>query len=382
MGENEGRVVPLLDLQAEYAPLRQRILHAVDEVLSSGQLYLGPQTRALEAEFAQYCGAAHGVACSSGTDALILGLQALGIGPGDEVITVSHTFIATVAAIMLAGATPVFVDIDAQTYTMNVPQLAASLTPRTRAVLPVHLYGHPVDMEPLLAFAKRHGLAVVEDCAQAHGAEYRGRRAGSLGDAGCFSFVFTKNLRAYGDAGMLLTSDAAVAERARRLLDHGRSARYEHAVIGWNMRMDELHAAVLRLKLPLLDGWTASRREHARAYDAALRSAGGVSTPFAAPDVMHVYHQYVVGVDERDAVRQRLARRGVETGVHYPIPCHLQEACRGLGYRPGDLPATERAAARVLSLPVYPELTDEQRGYVIECVKGAVGDMVMQEQRA
>jgi len=380
MGEEERCVVPLLDLRAEYEPLREQVLRAVDDVLSSGQLYLGPQTRAFEEEWAAYCGVAHGVACSSGTDALILALQACGVGPGDEVITVSHTFIATVAAIALVGATPVFVDIDPRTYAMDVSQLPAALTPRTKALVPVHLYGHPVGMDPLLDFARRHGLLVIEDAAQAHGATYRGRRAGGLGDAGCFSFVFTKNLRAYGDAGMLVTNDSAIAERARRLRDHGRSARYEHVEFGWNARIDEIQAAILRLKLPLLDGWIQRRREHARAYNEALASAR-VATPFEAADAAHVYHQYVVQVDDRDAVRAELASRGIETGVHYPIPCHLQEACRGLGYGPGSLPETERVADRILSLPVYPELTGEQREHVIAALLDVVTERAMEEQR-
>ncbi|OGO50361.1 MAG: erythromycin biosynthesis sensory transduction protein eryC1 [Chloroflexi bacterium RBG_16_68_14] len=380
MGEDGSCVVPLLDLRVEYDPLRERVLAAVDEVLSSGRLYLGPQTEAFEEEFAAYCGASYGVACSSGTDALILALQACGVGPGDEVITVSHTFIATVAAIALVGATPVFVDIHPQTYTMDISQLPAAVTARTKAVLPVHLYGHPVDMGPLLAFTRSRGLTVIEDAAQAHGARERGRPVGGLGDAGCFSFVFTKNLRAYGDAGMLVTSDRAIAERARRLRDHGRSARYEHVEFGWNARIDEVQAAILRLKLPLLDGWIARRRAHARAYDEALGSAG-IATPFEAPDVTHVYHQYVVQVDDREAVRAELARRGVETGVHYPIPCHLQEACRGLGYGPGALPVTERCAGRILSLPVYPELTEEQRARVVTSLLEATASKSMEEQR-
>jgi dTDP-4-amino-4,6-dideoxygalactose transaminase len=287
------------------------------------------------------------------------------------VITVSHTFIATVAAIALVGARPVFVDIDASSYTMDVERLESSLTLRTKAVLPVHLYGHPAAMAPLLELARANGLAVIEDAAQAHGAAYRGRRAGALGDAGCFSFVFTKNLRAYGDAGMLVTNDAAIAERTRRLRDHGRSARYEHEELAWNARIDEVQAAVLRLKLPLLDGWNARRREHARAYDEALAGLALV-TPSVAPEVTHVYHQYAIQVGERDAVQAELARRGVETGVHYPLPCHLQPACRRFGYRPGDLPVTERVASRVLSLPVYPEMTEEQRDHVIASAREAI----------
>ena len=367
MGEKRNHVVPLLDLRAEYAPLREQVLRAVDHVLSSGRLYRGPEVAAFETEFATYCGASYAVGCSSGTDALTLALTACEIGPGDEVITVSHTFIATVAAIVHAGAKVVFVDIDPRTYTMDTTQLSAAVTSRTKAILPVHLYGHPVDMEPLLAVARRHGLAVIEDAAQAHGARYRGRPVGDLGDIACFSFVFTKNLRAYGDAGMLVTNDSAMAERARRLLDHGRSGKYEHADLGWNARLDEIQAAILRLKLPLLDGWIDRRRAHATAYDEAFRPAG-IATPFESPDVTHVYHQYVIEVDERDRVREELAERGIETGVHYPIPCHLQEACRTLGYGPGDLPDTERSAERILSLPVFPELTMEQRDRVMASV--------------
>jgi dTDP-4-amino-4,6-dideoxygalactose transaminase len=308
-------------------------------------------------------------------------LQALGIGPGDEVITVSHTFIATVAAVALVGARPVFVDIDPRTYTLNVAQLPQAITPRTRAIIAVHLYGHPVDMEPLLTVARQHGLAVIEDAAQAHGATYGGRPVGALGDAGCFSFVFTKNLRAYGDAGMLVTNDSRVADRARRLLDHGRSGKYEHALFGWNMRIDEVQAAILRIKLPLLDGWTATRRAHARAYREALHGADMV-LPSEAPGIGHAYHQYVVQVDRRDAVREALAQRGIETGVHYPIPCHLQEAARDLGYGPGDLPETERCVERILSLPVYPEMTEAQRSHVVASLLDVTMERALEEQRA
>jgi dTDP-4-amino-4,6-dideoxygalactose transaminase len=367
MGTDSGSVVPLLDLRAEYEPLRFEVLAAVDRVFSSGKLYLGPETAAFEEEFAAYCGAAHGVAVSSGTDALLIALQACDIGPGDEVITVSHTFIATVAAIALIGAKPVFVDIDPRTYTVDPELLAAAVTPRTRAILPVHLYGHPAQMDAIEDFAGAHGLAVIEDAAQAHGARYRGRPVGGIGDAGCFSFVFTKNLRAYGDAGIIVTDDTGLAERARRLRDHGRTARYEHATLGWNARIDEVQAAILRLKLPLIDGWAERRREHARAYRDAL-TRFGVALPFVGDSIDHAYHQYVIQVEGRDDLRARLADRAIETGVHYPIPCHLQSACAGFGFGPGSLPHTEAAAQRVLSLPVYPELSDEQRRMVIECV--------------
>jgi dTDP-4-amino-4,6-dideoxygalactose transaminase len=379
MGDEQG--VPLIDLRAEYTALRPQVLAVIDRVLSSGRLYLGPETEAFEAEFAAYCGVSHGVACASGTDALLLALRACGVGPGDEVITVSHTFIATVAAIALAGATPVFVDIDARTYTMDASRLALARSPRTKAVLPVHLYGHPAEMDAIVHFARTHGLAVIEDAAQAHGAVYRGSPVGGLGDVGCFSFVFTKSLRAYGDAGMLVTSDAQIAARARMLRDHGRSARYEHSVLGWNARMDEVQAAILRPKLPLLDGWTSQRRRHARAFTDAFAPAG-IATPAEGPDVMHAYHQYVIEVDDRDRVQRELAAHGIETGVHYPIPCHLQEACRQFGYEPGSLPETERAARRVLSLPVYPELTAEQRTYVIESLLTVIAKTGVKELAA
>ncbi len=380
MADGQSRVVPLLDLVAEYEPLRETVLRTIDGVFSSGRLYQGPQTLGLEEEWAAYCGVSHGVACSSGTDALILALQACDIGPGDEVITVSHTFIATVASIAAVGATPVFVDIDPQTYTMDVSQLSAAATAKTKAVIPVHLYGHPVDMEPVLEFASERGIAVIEDTAQAHGATYRGRRVGGLGQVGCFSFVFTKNLRAYGDAGMLVTDDQAIAERARCLRDHGRSGKYEHVSFGWNARIDEVQAAVLRLKIPLLDGWIARRRSHAQVYGKALAEAG-VAVPLESPDVTHVYHQYVIQTDGRDGLRQQLADRGIETGVHYPIPCHLQEACRHLGYGAGALPETERCAGRILSLPVYPEMTEEQQTQVVMSLLRAKAENETKEQR-
>jgi dTDP-4-amino-4,6-dideoxygalactose transaminase len=352
----------------------------VDEVFSSGRLYLGPHTRGLEEEWAAYCGASYGVACSSGTDALVLALQASDIGAGDEVITVSHTFIATVAAVVRVGATPVFVDIDPRTYAMDVSQLPSAVSTRTKAILPVHLYGHPADMAPILDLARQHGLAVIEDAAQAHGATYRGQRVGGIGTAGCFSFVFTKNMRAYGDAGMLVTNDFGVAEKARRLRDHGRCGRYEHVFYGWNARIDEVQAAILRLKLALLEGWIAGRRKHAGAYSAALPAAG-LPAPYEAADVTHVYHQYVTQVDDREALREELAGLGIETGVHYPIPCHLQEACSGLDYGPGSLPETERAAGRVLSLPVYPELTEDQRAHVVRSLLEMPSRRIAEGQR-
>jgi dTDP-4-amino-4,6-dideoxygalactose transaminase len=309
------------------------------------------------------------VGLGSGTEAVWLALLAAGIGDGDEVITVSHTFIATVAAIHFAGATPVFVDIDPLTYNMDVNQVEAAIAPRTRAILPVHLYGQPVDMAPLLELADRYGLWVIEDACQAHGAEYDGRRTGGLGHIGAFSFVFTKNLKAYGDAGAITTDDPAIDHKVRALRDHGRAGKYEHPTFGLNCRIDEVQAAVVRVKLAHLDAWTEARRRNAARLSDGLADLEWLTLPVEAPGVRHVYHQYVVRTPYRDVLAEHLRAQGVHTGIHYPIPCHLQGACAHLGYGPGSLPETERATREILSLPVYPELTDAQLETIIQAVR-------------
>jgi dTDP-4-amino-4,6-dideoxygalactose transaminase len=314
---------------------------------------------AFEQAFATYCGAQHGVGVASGTAAVHLALLACGIGAGDEVITSPHTFIATVEAICRSGAAPVFVDIDPATFNLDPYRLEAAISPRTKAIIPVHLYGRPVDMDAILAAARRHGLRVIEDAAQAHGARYRQRRVGAFGDAGCFSFYPGKNLGAYGDGGMVVTDDATIAARVRTLRDHGRSGKYEHATLGFGERLDALQAAVLGVKLRYLDEWNARRRRAAARYCDLLANAG-IALPTSADDAESVYHLFVVRVPERDRILSALQAVGIGAGIHYPVPVHRQAACAHLGYARGAFPHAERAAHEVLSLPLYPEITDAQ----------------------
>ena len=360
--------IPLVDLQAQYQPIKQEIMAAIEGVLENMQLFLGPHSQAFEDEFAQYCGCEYGVGVSTGTDALALALRACDIGNGDEVVTVANTFIATVEAIALVGATPAFVDIDPDTYTMDWQQLERVLTSRTRAIIPVHLYGHPVDMQPVLDFARVHGLRVIEDASQAHGATYRGARAGSIGDIGCFSFYFSKNLGAYGEAGMCVTNDARLAETLRKLRDHGSLIRYQHEVLGVNARMDEVQAAVLRVKLHYLERWNATRQAHANFYAEQLRGVVE-AVPVVRPGSTHVYYAYVVRVGERDRFRKLLEQEGVATGIHYPTPIHLQPACAHYHCVRGMLPVTEAVTEHIVSLPMYAELTTEQMQAVVNAVK-------------
>lgn len=361
--------IPLVDLRAQYQPLREEIQTAVSGVLDSMQLFLGENVVAFEEEFAQYCGAEDAVGVGSGTEALHLALLACGVGSGDEVITASHTFIATMEAICLTGAIPVLVDIDTQTYTMDVAQIESKITPRTRAIVPVHLYGQPADMDPILVIAKKHRLVVVEDACQAHGAEYKGRRTGSLGDVGCFSFYFSKNLGAYGEAGACVTDFPDVARRIRMLRDHGSQHKYDHQVMGFNARLDEIQAAVLRVKLGRLDAWNEARRRNAERYDDLL-GASSVITPVEAHYARHVYHLYVIRTPRRDSLQAYLRERGIATGIHYPVPVHLQRAWRTVNGRSQELPVTERCANEILSLPMYPELEASSIEYIAECVHG------------
>jgi len=364
-------LIPLVDLHAQYQSIKPEIMAAIEDVLESMQLFLGPQSQAFEHEFARYCGCRYGVALSTGTDALALALRACKIGPGDEVITVANTFIATVEAIALVGATPVFVDIDPETYTMDWRQLEQVLTSRTRAILPVHLYGHPADMQPVLDFARSHGLRVIEDASQAHGATYKGQRVGSMGDIGCFSLYFSKNLGAFGEAGICVTDDSTLAESLRKLRDHGSLLRYHHEVLGVNARMDEIQAAVLRVKLRYLEQWNAARQAHANFSTEHLQ--GVVETvPVVRPWAGHVYYVYVVQVRERDHLRKVLEQEGIATGIHYPTPIHLQPACAHYGYVRGMLPVTEAVTEHIVSLPMYPELTTEQLQAVVNAVKKSI----------
>lgn len=363
--------IPLVDLKAQYATIKPEILPAIERVLEGMALYLGPEQLAFERAFAMYCQCLDGVSVSNGTDALALALRACQIGPGDEVITVANTFIATVEAISMVGATPVFVDIEPDTYTINWREIEAAITPKTRAILPVHLYGHPADMESIIEIAQRHGLRVIEDASQAHGARYKGHPVGSLGDVGCFSLYCSKTLGAYGEAGICVTNDPDLADRLRVLRDHGSRRRYVHEVMGFNARMDEIQAAILNVKLPYLDQWNEARRKHAATYSRRLRGMVG-SVPGIASWAEHAFYVYVIEVLERDRVREALLGRGIQTGVHYPIPLHLQPACSMYGYAPGALPITEAAAERILSLPMYAELTGEQVHQVCDALEEAL----------
>ena len=358
--------IPLVDLRKQYLGLEEEIMARIGESLRNMQLFLGENVQALEEEFAAFSGARHGVGVGSGTDALHLALRALGIGQGDEVITVSHTFVATAGAIAQAGARPVFVDIDSVTMNMDPTKIEASITPRTKAIMPVHLYGQPADMDPIMEIAKRHGLRVIEDACQAHGATYKGRLAGSIGDVACFSFYFSKNLGAYGEAGMLVSNDDEIVEAARILRDHGSSEKYVHVAQGFNARLDEIQATILRVKLARLEGWNSRRRELAKMYAECLSSL-----PLTLPTEMEwansVYHLFVVRTPERDSLLQWLHDHGVMAGIHYPIPIHMQEPYKEFAPE-GGLPVTERVAQEILSLPIYPELTSEQLEEVVGCI--------------
>jgi dTDP-4-amino-4,6-dideoxygalactose transaminase len=365
--------VPFLDLKKHHAPIRVEIDAAIRAVIDAGAFAGGPFVAKFEEEFAAYCGAKYAVGVGNGTDALWLALLALGIRPGDEVITVPSTFMATAEAITYCGATPVFVDIDERTYTMDPGLLEAAISPRTRAIIPVHLFGQPSDMDPILAIAHRHGLPVVEDACQAHGAKYKGRKAGALSAAGCFSFYPGKNLGALGEAGAVVTSDPNLRQKVQTLRDHGQAKKYHHDLVGWNARMDGIQAAVLSVKLRHLDLWNQRRREHARTYAQALAALNGnVVIPTEAPYAKHIYHVYALRLRERDRVLQALTERGIGCGIHYPIPVHLQEAYRSLGLQRGSYPVAERCADAFLSLPMFPELTDEQIALVAEALRDVV----------
>jgi dTDP-4-amino-4,6-dideoxygalactose transaminase len=360
-------VIPFVDLKAQYRSIKPEVTAAIAGVLESCEFTLGSEVAAFEKEFAAYCRAAYGIGVNSGTSALHLALLAAGVGPGDEVVTVPFTFLATVSAIDYTGARPVLVDVDPRTLTMDPSALEAAITPRTRAIIPVHLYGRPADMDPILAIARRHGLVVIEDAAQAHGAEYKGRRAGSLGDMACFSFYPGKNLGAYGEGGLVVTDSPEYTRTLRMLRDWGAEKKYQHVLKGYNYRMEGIQGAVLRVKLRHLDDWTEARRAAAARYDELLVDSG-VETPPPAPEARHVHHIYAVRTTSRQAWQDALQQQGIQTGVHYPVPVHLQPAFADLGYRAGQFPASEGAAKEVLSLPMFPELTAEQ----CETVCGAV----------
>ncbi|HYE14458.1 MAG TPA: DegT/DnrJ/EryC1/StrS family aminotransferase [Pyrinomonadaceae bacterium] len=365
--------VPLLDLRRQHEALREELRAAVGRVLDSQQFILGEDVRLLETELTRYTRTAHAVGCGSGSDALLLALLALDVGEGCEVITTPFTFFATAGAVARAGARPVFVDIEPRTYNINPALVAGAVTPRTRALMPVHLYGQCAEMGEILAEAARHDIPVIEDAAQAIGAEDRGRQAGSMGAVGCFSFYPTKNLGAAGEAGLLTTNDARLAERLRRLRAHGGATEYRHEEVGFNSRLDTLQAAILRVKLPHLDSWSQARRDRAARYTRLLEEAGltdFVTPPYVRPDALHIFHQYVVRVaaDRRDALIEHLKQGGVGTKIYYPVPLHLQDCFRHLGYECGDFPESERAARETLALPMFPELTDDEQHYVVETI--------------
>lgn len=360
-------MIPFIDLKAQYHSIKPEIDAVVSAVLESGHFAQGPQVAALEKEFAAFSETSEGIAVNSGTSALHLALLAAGIGAGDEVITVPFTFVATVAAIGYVGARTAFVDVDPETLNIDVDQIERAITSRTKAIVPVHLYGQPADMDPIMEIARKHGLVVIEDAAQAHGAAYKARKAGSIGHLACFSFYPAKNMGAFGEGGMVTTSDATFAKMIRSLRDWGQEGRYNHVLKGFNFRMDEMQGAILRVKLQHLPEWNEARRRIARRYDSLL--CGTVRKPATAEHVTHVHHLYPIRSRDRSALQRALSARGIQTGLHYPVPVHLQPAYADLGYSAGDFPESELAAGEVLSLPLYPEMTDESVAAVADAVR-------------
>ncbi len=375
MATTPSAPVPLLDLQAQYRPLREALLAAVTRVCDSQRCILGDEVAALERELADYLGVAHALGVSSGTDALVAALMALEIGAGDEVITPTFSFFASAGSVVRVGARPVFVDIDPATYNLDVEAVEKAITPRTKAIMPVHLYGQAAGMTALLAVAKAHGLAVIEDAAQAIGAKDGGTAVGGLGTIGCFSFYPTKNLGAFGDGGLVITNDPALFERLRLLRDHGQHPKYHHAIVGGNFRLDAIQGAVLRVKLPHLASWTEGRRRNAARYRVLFADAGldtVVALPYERPDAYHIYNQFVVQVPDRDRVRAHLASLGIGTEIYYPVPFHRQACFANLGHPLDAFPRADAAAGRVLALPIFPELADTQ----LQQVVAAIGDAV------
>jgi dTDP-4-amino-4,6-dideoxygalactose transaminase len=362
--------VPFLNLRLHHEPLRAELRTAIEEVIDSSAFAGGKYVEKFEHEFATFCGAKYCSGVGNGTDALWFALLALGVGPGDEVITVPSTFMATAEAISYCGATPVFVDIDEHTYTMDPSRLKRAISPRTKAIVPVHLFGQMADMDPIMEIARRHELFVVEDACQAHGAEYKGRQAGTIGDVGCFSFYPGKNLGALGEAGAAVTNNADLKRTMDTLRDHGQAKKYHHTLIGWNGRMDGIQAAALSVKLKSLAAWNEQRRHHAHAYDELLADAGGMILPKTATGRAHVYHIYAIRTPQRDDLMRQLSQQGISCGIHYPIPVHLQNAYAKLGMRRGTFPVAELCANEFVSLPMYPELTPAQ----VEAVAKAVTD--------
>jgi len=355
--------IPLVDLKAGFDPIKSEVMAALEDVFSRMHLNLGPNVQAFEEEFAAFCGTKYAIGVGSGTEALHLALLGCGVGEGDEVITSPHTFFATAEAISYAGARPVFVDIDPKTFAIDPSLIEQKMTRKTKAIIPVHMYGHPAAMPEILELARRRGIKVIEDACQAHGAIYKGMKCGSMGDAGCFSFYFTKNLGGYGEGGMVTTNDPAIDSAARLLRNHGHASKYEHSAVGYNARLDEIQAAILRIKLKRLNDYNDARRSIAAAYHMLLEGTP-LRLPGEAEGVRHVYHLYVVRSKERDALLQYLTDAGIGTGIHYRNPVHLQEAYKVLGYKKGALPVTEKICEEILSLPIYPELTNADVEYV------------------
>lgn len=364
-------MIPFVDLKSEYALISEEVAPAIQRVLESGWFIFGEELEGFEKEFSQYIGAKYGVGVNSGSDALFLALKALGIGEGDEVITVSHTFISTVDAIGRNGTKPVFVDIDPDTYCIDVTKIEQAITDKTKAILPVHLYGHPANMDPIMEIARKYNLFVIEDACQAHGTEYKGKKVGSIGDLGCFSFYPAKNLGAYGDGGMIVTNNKELADKLRMLRNYGQPQKHYHDFVGVNSRLAEIQAAILRVKLKHLDEWNESRRKVANLYNECLESFG-VIIPVEKKYAKHVYHLYVIRCKERDKVKQYLLKNGIQTQVHYPIPVHKQKAYSDSGGN-AQLPITEKICSEILSLPIYPSLKDKELEYIANTIKGLRG---------
>jgi len=361
--------VPFLDLKKQYQSIKDEVNAGVQQVMDSGRFVLGENVKSFEKEFAGFCGTDYTVGVANGTDALRLALLACGIGKRDEVVTVPDTFIATTEAISQTGAKIVFVDVNLSTYNIDVSQIEGAINERTRAVLPVHLFGQPADMDSIIKIAKEHNLRVIEDACQAHGAEYKGKKAGSIGDTGCFSFYPSKNLGAFGDGGMVVTNDEEIAQKVKMLRDHGQIKKYEHLVEGYNSRLDEIQAAILRVKLKKLNEWNNLRRKNASIYNELLKDVDEVITPFEAEYAKHIYSLYVIRTKKRDELQEYLKSKGIGTGLHYPIALHLQKAYKYLRYKEGDFPAAEKVAKEGLSLPMFPELTEEQIEKVVREIK-------------
>ena len=361
--------VPLLDLKAQYAPIKDQIRKAIDEVMDSCMFINGPQVKQLEDAVVQYCGAKSAVGVSSGTDALLCALMTLGIGQGDEVITTPYTFFATAGCIWRSGAKPVFVDIESDTYNIDASKIEAAITSKTKAIMPVHLFGQMADMDPIMAIAKKHNLVVIEDAAQSIGSEYKGRKAGSIGDVGCFSFFPSKNLGCMGDGGMMTAQDAALGERLAICRNHGSKPKYYHKFVGGNFRLDTLQAAVLLVKLPLLENWSQMRRANAAQYDKHFAGFAAVKTPTIREFNKTIYNQYVIRVERRNELQEFLKANGIGTEVYYPVSMHVQECFASLGHKKGDFPQAEAAQEHTLALPIYSELKSEQIAYVADMVK-------------